>query len=164
MVKHFGFTELSHFSHILQKVLTFRGINDIIVSIFVFNKEEFMTNETQKLALKANAYRNARYFILVFLIMTVANVIMINTIERYFLFSASFPLLFIDFGLMKKGSIIAIALFILCLLVFAGYVVCFILSKKSYIPLIIITVLFGIDCLLLIYLAITGGFLTFIIE
>lgn len=115
------------------------------------------TNAPAKNTLEAHVkrYASARNNLIIMIIFTVVNIVtMFFGSESMMLFSATIPYFAVGMGYWKADSEFLIAVISIAL-----YLLCWFMSKKNYIWLIVATVLFSIDTAAMIYLyASTGEF------
>lgn len=106
-------------------------------------------------------YAAARYNLLGVIALTVLNIIMFLTgSESYFLFSATMPYQLVVIGsvLVQEGaaSAVLVVTIIVAALIIAAYLVCFFIGKKSVWGMIVALILFAIDSVWFLFLAVSA--------
>ncbi len=105
---------------------------------------QFQSNEER-------IYYSCRINILVMIGFTLINVILLALKSNtYFLFSAYIPLFLYTLGVELSGPYIVMG-FALAMFVILLYFICFLMSKKKYVWMIVALVLFSIDTLFFLY-------------
>ena len=103
-------------------------------------------------------FNSARSNLLLMIILTLVNVILyfVGT-DSMLLFSATIPYLAALFGHWLAPSDIAVMCYMLAGFLIALYLLCWLLSKKRYVWLIIALVLFAVDTVVMVYFNIRFG-------
>lgn len=106
-------------------------------------------------------YATARYNLLAVIALTALNIIMFLTgSESYFLFSATMPyqLVVIGWVMAQEGaaSAILVITIIAAALIIAAYLVCFFIGKKHVWGMVVALILFAIDTVWFLFLAISA--------
>ena len=96
-------------------------------------------------------YRSSRMNLLLMVILTAVNIVLFFTgTETMMLFSATVPYYAVAFGYYLAPSGIATGLFVLAGILVAVYLLCWLLSKKNYVWMIVALVLFVVDTIALV--------------
>lgn len=103
-------------------------------------------------------YSNARNDLLLMIILTLVNIVMMFFgSESMLLFSATVPYFAIGLGYWDGDEELLIFGIIVAVISIALYLLCWFLSKKSYVWLIVASILFAIDTAAMIYLYASSG-------
>lgn len=106
-----------------------------------------------KVSKEIRNYKTARINVAAILLFTLVSFIMYFVAESYFLFSIFTSVLFVAFGkeyYKVSASGLAALFIVIAVIIFAAYVIFWILSKKHRWAMTVLLVLFSIDCVVLL--------------
>lgn len=115
------------------------------VSPFFMKKGDTIMKQKQTQTLDQK-YNSSRMNLLLMVILTVVNIVLFFTgAETMMLFSATIPYYAVAFGYYFPPSGLATGLFVLAGILVLAYFLCWLLSKKNYVWMIVALVLFVVD-------------------
>jgi len=110
-------------------------------------------------------FNNARSNLLLMLAFTAINIILfVAGTETMFLFSATVPYLAVTFGILLENSALLTGAVVLAVLCLAMYLLCWILSKKHYIWMIVAAAMFAVDTLVMVGVYLLAGEISGIMD